>query len=119
MKNGNWLPSVEYCTADRGISDIWNILKLLRPVFGYLEFGYLEFLLIWNILAGTNAFLVTGIGCTNLLVQYPECGTQHRMQYPAQNAVPSTSLDNVSTNLRVESGRALSFIHYTKIQEMA
>ena len=43
-----------------------HILKLLRPVFGYLEFGYLEFLLIWNILAGTNAFLVTGIVCIYL-----------------------------------------------------
>ena len=32
--------------------------------FGYLEFGYMEFPLIWDILAGTNAFLVSGIVCT-------------------------------------------------------
>ena len=32
--------------------------------FGYLEFGYMEFPLIWDIFAGTNTFLVSGIICT-------------------------------------------------------
>ena len=35
--------------------------------FGYLEFNYMEFPLIWNILAGTNAFLVSGIVCIILV----------------------------------------------------
>lgn len=35
--------------------------------FGYLGFGYMEFPLIWDILAGTNAFLVSGIVCMALL----------------------------------------------------
>ena len=47
-----------------GISDIWNNMVNFIHDFNYLEFGYLEFSLIWNILAGTNAFLVRGIGCT-------------------------------------------------------
>ena len=37
--------------------------------FGYLEFNYMEFPLIWNILAGTNAFLVSEIGCIVQLFQ--------------------------------------------------
>ena len=39
--------------------------------FGYLEFGYMEFPLIWDILAGTNAFLVTGIVC--IVIVYYMC----------------------------------------------
>ena len=45
------------------ISDIWNNMVNFIHYFGYLEFGYMEFPLIWDILAGTNAFLVSGIVC--------------------------------------------------------
>ena len=31
------------------------------------KFGYMEFPLIWDILAGTNAFLVSGIVCISIL----------------------------------------------------
>ena len=47
-----------------GISDIWNNMVNFIHYFGYKEFGYMEFPLIWDILARTNAFLVSGIVCS-------------------------------------------------------
>ena len=47
------------------ISDIWNNMVNFIHYFGYLEFGYMEFPLIWDILAGTIAFLASGIVCTS------------------------------------------------------
>ena len=44
-------------------SVIWNNMVNFIHYFGYLEPGYMEFPLIWDILAGTNAFLVSGIVC--------------------------------------------------------
>ena len=46
-----------------GISGIWNNMVNFIHDFGYLGLGYMEFPLIWDILAGTNAFLVSGIVC--------------------------------------------------------
>ena len=54
---GNMLPIY------RGFSDIWNNMVNIIHYFGYLGHGYMEFPLIWDILAGTNAFLVSGIVC--------------------------------------------------------
>ena len=48
---------------DLGFSDIWNNMVNFIHYFGYLELGYMEFPLIWDILAGPNAFLVSGIVC--------------------------------------------------------
>ena len=40
--------------------------------FGYLGLGYMEFPLIWDILAGTNAFLVSGIVCISIVISFYE-----------------------------------------------
>ena len=45
--------------------------------FGYLELGYMEFPLIWDILTGTNTFLVSGIVCIFLF------GNGHDFNFPA------------------------------------
>ena len=47
-----------------GISGIWNNMVNFIHDFGYLGLGYMEFPLIWDILAGTNASLITGNVCT-------------------------------------------------------
>ena len=49
-----------------GISGIWNNMVNFIHDFGYLGLGYMEFPLIWDILAGTNAFLVSGIVCIRI-----------------------------------------------------
>ena len=46
-----------------GISGIWNNMVNFIHDFGYLGLGYMEFPLIWDILAGTNASLITGNVC--------------------------------------------------------
>ena len=49
-----------------GISGIWNNMVNFIHDFGYLGLGYMEFPLIWDILAGTNASLITGNVCIGI-----------------------------------------------------
>ena len=54
-----------------GISGIWNNMVNFIHDFGYLGLGYMEFPLIWDILAGTNASLITGNVCIEIHLRTP------------------------------------------------
>ena len=61
------------------ISDIWKNMVNFIHYFGYLELGYMEFPLIWDILAGTNAFPVSRIVCIRRSFMGPKTVTLARV----------------------------------------
>ena len=58
--------------------------------FGYKGFGYMEFSVTWNILAGTNASHLSGIVCiTYHNITYISVGVIKGIQLPMQLKVNS------------------------------
>ena len=44
--------------------DFSLISAILFQYFGYMAFCFMDFLLIWTILAGTNVVHISGVGCS-------------------------------------------------------
>ena len=55
--------------------DFSLILTILFQYFGYMVFCFMDYSLIWTILAGTNVVHISGIGCTSGYVAYLNDGT--------------------------------------------
>ena len=74
--------------------------------FGYLEFGYMEFLLIWDILAGTNAFLVSGIVC---ITQFSAQSLNLQTRFPSL-LIDIHATEHETTKLFIQQSRHMRLV---------